>query len=103
VLEFGGQPATVPDRYVAELKQRVAAISAAGGLLFDGLKQGDTVRITNGPFAGYEAIFDARLAGTERVRVLLEWLQQHQHHRFAAPVVPVELNASSIDKVKLRR
>jgi transcriptional antiterminator RfaH len=103
VLEFGGQPATVPDRYVAELKQRVAAISAAGGLLFDGLKQGDTVRITNGPFAGYEAIFDARLAGTERVRVLLEWLQQHQHHRFATPVVPVELNASSIEKVKLRR
>jgi transcription antitermination factor NusG len=65
VLEFGGQPATVPDRYVAELKQRVAAISQAGGLLFDGLKQGDSVRIVSVPFAGYEAIFDTRLAGTE--------------------------------------
>ncbi len=103
ILEIGGQPATIPDRTIGELKQRVAAIWAAGGLLFDGLKRGDSVRIVSGPFAGYEAVFDTRLAGTERVRVLLEWLQRHQHHREPSRMIPVEINAGSIEKVKQRR
>lgn len=103
ILEVGGQPATLSDRTIGELKKRVADIWAAGGLLFDGLQQGDPVRIVNGPFAGYEAVFDTRLAGTERVRVLLEWLQRHPHHREPARMIPVEINASSIEKVKKRR
>jgi transcriptional antiterminator RfaH len=103
MLEFGGQLAVVPDRAVNEIKQRVMEISAAGGLALDGLKVGDAVRITSGPFAGYEAIFDSRLAGTERVRVLLEWVQQNQRRRDVPTVFPVELNASSIEKVKLKR
>ena len=102
-LDFGGQPAVVPDKAVSEIKRRVAEIMAAGGLAFDGLKPGDVVRVVNGPFAGYEAIFDSRLAGNERVRVLLEWIQRNQRRRDPARVIPVELNASSIEKVRLRR
>ncbi|OQY94905.1 MAG: hypothetical protein B6D39_00780, partial [Anaerolineae bacterium UTCFX2] len=49
-------------------------INAAGGELFSGLKPGDSVWISDGPFKGYEAIFDERVAGSERVRVLLEFL-----------------------------
>ena len=34
--------------------------------------------IHSGPFAGYVAIFDANLPGSERVRVLLKFLQNRQ-------------------------
>ncbi len=103
LLEFGGQLAVIPENAVNEIKRRVAEISASGGLALDGLKHGETVRIVSGPFEGYEAIFDARLAGTERVRVLLEWIQRNQRRQGVPQVVPVELNASSIVKVKPKR
>jgi transcription antitermination factor NusG len=51
------------------------------------------VVIQDGPFAGYEAIFDTRLPGRERVRVLLKLLQKRQ--------VPVDLPAAQI-KLKKR-
>jgi transcription antitermination factor NusG len=89
-VSFDGIPARVPDELVPTLRQRVDAIDADGGELFHGLKAGETVRIVEGPFAGYEAIFDARLPGSERVRVLLKLLQRRQ--------VPVELSAGQIQR-----
>ena len=94
LLEFGGEPAVVPALLIAQLKRRIATIQAAGGLVLAELEHGDTVRITSGPFAGYEAIFDLRLKGTERVRVLLEMLRRQ---------VPLELDAGSIRKASPAR
>jgi transcriptional antiterminator RfaH len=51
------------------------------------------VLISDGPFAGYEAIFDARISGSERVRVLLQLLNNQRQ-------VPVELDASQIKQKK---
>ena len=75
---FGGEAAHVPEGLIHAIRQRVEEINAAGGELFDALKSGETVVIHSGPFAGYEAIFDARLPGTERVRVLLKLLHNRQ-------------------------
>jgi transcription antitermination factor NusG len=61
--------------------------------VFDGLKSGDTVQINYGPFEGYESIFDARIPGSERVRVLLQLLSNQRQ-------VAVELNAANIRKLK---
>jgi transcriptional antiterminator RfaH len=69
------QPSVVPDALIPLIKRQVDAINLAGGEIFHGLKQGDLVLIQSGPFAGYEAIFDTRLPGSERVRVLLKLLQ----------------------------
>ena len=91
LLEFGGEPAIVPDLLVAQLKRKVSSIQAAGGLVFADLNPGDSIKITSGPFAGYEAIFDLRLKGSDRVRVLLELLRRQ---------VPLELNAGSIRKAR---
>jgi transcription elongation factor/antiterminator RfaH len=102
VVEFDGQPAIVPERFMKELKRRLGEIQAAGGLALDGLDRGDSVRIVAGPFAGYEAVFDFRLPGNERVRVLLELLA-HSQGRGPKRRVPVELNAGSIEKVRSRR
>jgi transcription antitermination factor NusG len=93
LIAFGGEPATVPPHLIDAIRKRVEQINAAGGEVFDGLEVGDTVRISDGPFRGYEAIFDMRLPGTERVRVLLELLGNQRQ-------VTVELDASQIERKK---
>ena len=106
LLQFDDQPASVPDHFMAELKRRVERIQAMGGLKFDGLKPGARVKITSGPFAGYEAIFDARLSDTDRVRVLLEIIQQVQrgpaHLKPAPRYLPLDLNANSLEPIRAR-
>lgn len=75
LVNFGGQPAPVSDTLVIALQKKMEQIENAGGEVFDGLNVGDPVQIQAGPFAGYEAIFNAKIGGTERVRVLLKLLQ----------------------------
>lgn len=92
LVSFGGEPAVVPEALIQAIQHRLAEIKTAGGELFDGLKPGDPVLIHDGPFAGYEAIFDMRLAGSERVRVLLKMLSDR--------TVPLELRAGQIQRIK---
>ena len=90
---FGDEAAIVPENLINVIRKRVDEIAAAGGELFDGLSQGDQVLISDGPFSGYEAIFDARLPGSERVRVLLQLLNSQRQ-------VPIELDAVQIQRLK---
>jgi transcription antitermination factor NusG len=83
LISFGGEPAFVPDGLINAIRQRVEDINAAGGELFDVLKPGEIILVHSGPFAGYEGIFDIRLPGKERVRVLLKLLRNRQ--------IPIEL------------
>ncbi len=91
LVSFGGEPAVVPDHLVQAVRQRVDEINTAGGEIFDGLKAGEAVWISDGPFRGFEAIFDARLPGSERVRVLLEFLGNRRQ-------VAIELEARQIER-----
>jgi transcription antitermination factor NusG len=91
---FGSEPASVPEALIAALRRHLETINAAGGELFDGLKQGETVSIQAGPCIGYEAIFDSRLPGSQRVRVLLKLLNKNQ--------VPLELPAGQVNRLKRR-
>lgn len=90
LVTFGGEITPVPDSLIIALRKRLDEIEAAGGELFDGLAPGDPVNIQVGPFAGYEAIFNARLSGSERVRVLLKLL----HGR----ILQVDLPAGQVSK-----
>ena len=92
VVSFDGMPAAVPDNLISEIRHRVDEINAAGGELFYGLKQGDLVTIQDGPFRGYDAIFDARLSGDERVRVLLKLLDSQQ--------IPLEISSRQLQRKK---
>jgi transcriptional antiterminator RfaH len=74
-VAFGSAPSIVPESLIHAIQKRVEQVNAVGGEIFEGLKKGDEVTIQSGPFAGYEAIFDARISGGERVRVLLKILQ----------------------------
>ena len=93
LVTFDDEPASVPEILIRKLKVRIQEINVAGGEVLDGLAPGDPVRIQDGPFAGYNAVFDARLPGKERVRVLLQLLNDQR-------LLPVELRTSQIQKRK---
>ena len=93
LVTFGGEPAVVPENLVQAIRSRVEEINAAGGEVFDALKTGDRVKISAGPFEGYEAIFDGRLPGSVRVRVLLELLGSKRQ-------VPMEMDAALVTPKK---
>jgi transcriptional antiterminator RfaH len=90
LVSFGGEPAYVPENLIIELQKRVTEIAEAGGEVLDGLRSGDTVRISSGPFKDFEAIFDARVPGSERVRVLLELLSNRRQVSIELPVGTIE-------------
>ena len=92
LVSFGGEPASVPETLIQAIHNRVEQINASGGEQLEGLKQGDTVIIQGGAFDGYEAIFDAKVSGNERVRVLLTFLQAQKKR--------LELPAAQIKKKK---
>lgn len=92
LVSFGGEPAIVPENLIHAIRLRIDEISKAGGENLDGLHQGDVVEISYGPFEGFQAIFDVRIPGNERVRVLLKLLDARH--------IPVELSAASISKKK---
>lgn len=78
LVSFGGEPAVVDDALLQLIDQRLTEINAAGGETFFQLRPGDRVVIEHGPFAQYEAIFDARLRDSDRVRVLIDLLGDRQ-------------------------
>jgi transcriptional antiterminator RfaH len=92
LVAFGGQPAWVPETLIHAIRRRVDEVDAAGGAAPAGLQRGDQVLIREGPFAGYQAIFDTRLSGEERVRVLLSLLGRQQ--------LPLELPGSQLEHKK---
>jgi transcriptional antiterminator RfaH len=93
LVGFGGEPAPVPDHLIQAIIKRLEDVNKAGGELLHGLAPGEKVWITDGPFRGYEAIFDAQVPGHERVRVLLEFLGNNRK-------VAVELRAGQIQRRK---
>jgi transcriptional antiterminator RfaH len=69
---FGAEPATVPERVIDELKQR-----CAGGpveLPKRKLVPDERVKVTDGPFREFEAIFERYLSGQERVAILFSMM-----------------------------
>lgn len=94
LVSFDGIPASVPDALIFAVEHKVKQINASQEDFVRGLKRGDVVTIQSGPFAGYEAIFDGRLSGRERVRVLLNFLQKRQ--------IPLELKEQQIDRTRRR-
>ena len=92
LVSYGGEPACVSDALVQSIQRRIDDGEIADKDVVQNFKHGDVVTIQSGPFSGYRAIFDSRLKGNERVRVLLEMLQDRQ--------VCVELSRGQIEKIQ---
>ncbi len=90
IVSFGEQPAPIPEGLINAIRRRVDEMNASGGAIFHGLRRGEALTIQDGPFAGYQAVFEARLSGVERVRVLLKLLNRQE--------VALELSAAQIQR-----
>ena len=88
VVNFGGEPAPVSDHLINALRIHLEIINASANDLSGRFQPGDLVAIHWGPFAGYEAVFDACMPGRDRVKVLLTMLENHQ--------MPIELPIQQI-------
>lgn len=91
LVSFGDTPAIVPAALITELKQKLDALNKAVESNKLDIKKGDRVRITEGPFAGFDAIFDMQLPGNERVQILLAFLSNHPH--------TIKLSQDAIEKL----
>lgn len=94
LVKFGDQPAPVPDQVIERLKRHVGALWQQR-IQQRKFERGDRLLVRDGPFEGYEAIFDVYLSGRDRVRVLLEMLTGRP--------VGVELDPISIEKQERSR
>jgi transcription antitermination factor NusG len=82
----------VPESLIFTLRQRLDDLAAALlQTIAPRLRKGDAVAIQDGAFMGYEAIFDLYLAGTDRVRVLLQFLENRP--------IPVEMPACYLQRI----
>jgi transcription elongation factor/antiterminator RfaH len=88
IVSFGNEPAYVPDGLIQIIRQRVDQLNETQSETKINLQRGDRVFIHDGVFAGHEAIFDAHMSGTDRVRVLLSLLNNRQ--------IPLELSTNCI-------
>ena len=68
-LEEGGSIASVPESMIEYLKARTRRWN--DGLIGKRFKQGDSIAIVDGPFAGFEAVFSGYLSSRDRCLVLL--------------------------------
>jgi len=95
IVAFDGEPASLPEHLIAGLRARVEQANQEQTDPLSGLQRGEPVLVKAGPFAGYEAIFDTRLNGGERARVLLRYIASLQ--------VSLEIPAAQLERVRLRR
>lgn len=82
LVSFGGEPALVPDAIIHEMRQRIGDVVSPADQF--SIQRGENVQIQTGPLAGFDAIFDTCIPGTERARILLTLLNQGRN-------IPVEL------------
>ncbi|MCL1861148.1 MAG: transcription/translation regulatory transformer protein RfaH [Proteobacteria bacterium] len=87
LVRFGERPAQVDDRLVEELKSREESLLSEPARLFN---PGDTVRIAEGPFSGFDAIYHMS-DGAQRAHVLIDMLSKS---------VSLQLDSGSLRKAE---
>ena len=78
LVPHGGEPISIPDSIISELKRLVAVIDEGGPLAVEYLKQSSLVQITDGPLVGSDALFDMQISGSDRVLILLSLAGRHK-------------------------
>ena len=92
------EPTPIPAAVIAEILDRVRAAQAQDPLGLGGgayLNPGDKVRILSGPLAGYEGMFDTRLGGQTRARILVDFMGRE--------LMPTDLDVRALEKVDAER
>ncbi|WP_372983243.1 transcription/translation regulatory transformer protein RfaH [Marinobacter sediminum] len=77
VVGFRNKPAAISDDVIAQIKRSLDAVEQQGGI-----RPGQAVRLSEGPFDGVEAIFQS-YDGEERAIVLINFMQKQQFVKVA--------------------
>jgi transcriptional antiterminator RfaH len=72
-VSAGNDPLAVPAAVVDEIRRR--GVEGVIKILEPVLGRGDRVQIVEGPFRGFEAIFERYMSGAERVAILLSAIE----------------------------
>lgn len=72
IVCFGGEPASVSDGFILQLKIKMGSINSEPGSRMQRYHDGDPVTISSGPFEGFQAVFNEYLPAQDRVRLLLK-------------------------------
>lgn len=75
VVSFANKPAAISDEVIQQVKQGLDTVQQHGGL-----KPGEAVQLSEGPFEGINAVFQA-YDGEERAIVLISFMQKQQAMR----------------------
>jgi len=94
LVNFGGEPAVVPEAVIEHIKRRSAEMEKSGEFGLGPFRHGDPVRITTGPLRDLDAVFDQRLSAKGRARVLLEFLGR---------LTATEVDLDALEKLDARR
>lgn len=78
VVSFANKPAAISDEVIQHIKNSLDSVAQHGGL-----KPGEAIQLTDGPFSGINAVFQA-YDGEERAIVLINFMQSQQ--RVKVPV-----------------
>ena len=65
-MQFGKTPAEVAESVIEEIRNRTFALPAVKEF-----SRGDRVRVTSGSFDGWEGMFDCRIPGKQRAKIML--------------------------------
>lgn len=90
LVNFGSDLASLSEAIIVGIRKQVDALNQAEAESRSGFHPNDKVVIVDGVFTGYEAIFDTRISGKDRVRVLLSFMKKRQ--------TPVEISETSLRK-----
>lgn len=92
---YGDDAIDIPDAVIHAIQAQVEAIRQRGGLKKRDYRPGDKLRITAGPFEGMEAVFDSKLTGRQRMKVLINTL--------IARKLSVEISALDVEPAKQKQ
>ncbi|RBW48276.1 transcription/translation regulatory transformer protein RfaH [Marinobacter sp. F3R11] len=83
VVSFANKPAAISDEIIQHIKAGLDSLAQQGGL-----KSGAIVQLSEGPFEGINAVFQA-YEGEERAIVLINFMQKQQ--RIRVPVSALKI------------
>jgi transcriptional antiterminator RfaH len=93
IVRFGDWYPVIDDSIIEQLRDKTGGDAIAE--LVPEFAPGDSVRLTEGPLAGLEAVITQVLPGKERVRVLLEFLgRETVAEARTNQVIPCDLEAT---------
>jgi transcription antitermination factor NusG len=78
LISVDSTPQPISFRVIEAIRQQVDQLNAQGGLPNHHFKQGDSVRLRDGPLHGLEAVFVGPMEPSARVRVLIDFLGRLQ-------------------------